>query len=155
MTVESFAVHTPAGVLLIKARGDAIVSADFSSTARIVRSLPRSAALRAAAQQVRAYCARRLRRFELPLEFVGTPFQIAVWTLVSQLETGELISYGDAARAVGAPRAHRGVAMAMARAPFDLFVPAHRVIGADGKIKGAAPNSRRHRLLAFEGIVLS
>lgn len=154
MTVESFAVYTPAGTLLIKARGDTLVGADFSASPA-ARSRPRSAALRAAAQQVRAYCARRLQRFDLPLEFLGTPFQIAVWTLVSQLETGEVISYADVARAIGAPRAHRGVAMAMARSPFDLFVPAHRVIGADGKIKGAPPNSRRRRLLAFEGIVLS
>lgn len=108
-----------------------------------------------ATRQLRAYFARRLRRFELPLAFDGTAFQIAVWDLVSRLETGELISYADVARAVGKPRAHRGVAMAMGRTPFDLLVPAHRVVGADGRIKGAGPHSMRRRLLRFEGISLA
>ena len=77
-----------------------------------------------------------------------------VWDLVSQLEVGELISYGDVARAVGFPGAHRGVAAAMGRSPYDLLIPAHRVVGSDGRIKGAGPNSMRRRLLVFEGIYL-
>lgn len=110
--------------------------------------------LREIRSQVAAYCARRLRRFDVPLQFVGTPFQCRVWELVSQLEVGELVSYADVARAIGHPLSHRGVAAAMGRAPYDLFVPAHRVVGSDGKIKGAGANSMRRRLLAFEGVVL-
>lgn len=154
MTIESFAAQTPAGLLLMRSRGDELVAADFVASFRGLRRAPESAVLREAVAQLRAYRSRRLDRFDLPLAFAGTPFQIAVWQLVAQLETGELISYGDVARTIGAPRAHRGVASAMARSPFDLFVPAHRVIGADGRVKGAGPNSRRRRLLAFEGIEL-
>ncbi len=154
MIDESFAVATPAGTLWIAARGDTLTDAEFRPSARTSRRTPRNHALREAVEQVRAYARRRLRRFDVPLTLNGTPFQVSVWQAVSELETGELVSYADVARAVGAPRAHRGVAMAMGRTPFDLFIPAHRVIGADGRIKGAGPNSFRRRLLAFEGIVI-
>lgn len=154
MNDESFAVATPVGTLWIAVRADEIVVSEFRPSARPTQRSPRHALLHEARAQVRAYASKRLRRFDLPLAFEGTPFQVAVWRAVSELETGELVSYADIARAVGAPRAHRGVAMAMGKAPFDLFVPAHRVIGADGRIKGAEPNSIRRRLLAFEGIII-
>jgi O-6-methylguanine DNA methyltransferase len=63
-----------------------------------------------------------------------------------------LVSYADIARAIGRPRAHRGVARAMSRTPLDLFIPAHRVLGADGTIKGdELQTAMRRQLLQFEG----
>lgn len=103
-----------------------------------------------AAAQVRAYFARRLRCFDLPLKFEGTPFCRDVWQCVAGLSFGEFVSYADVARAIGRPLAHRGVAMAMGRTPIDLFVPAHRVVGADGRVKGATPGGARLALVAFE-----
>ncbi|MDQ2865817.1 MAG: hypothetical protein M3R51_06285, partial [Candidatus Eremiobacteraeota bacterium] len=83
-------MRTPAGTLLIEARGDVLVASHFAPRARVTRVAPRNAMLCEAQAQVHAYCARKLRRFDVSLSFAGTPFQIAVWTLVAQLETGEL-----------------------------------------------------------------
>jgi len=148
-------IPTPFGApLALEADSNDIVGCAFRPRARVSAGRITQPILREASAQLRAYFAKRLRRFDLPLALHGTPLQVAVWTLVSQLETGELISYGDVARAVGFPGAHRGVAAAMGRSPYDLLIPAHRVIGGDGKVKGAGPNSIRRRLLAFEGIHL-
>ncbi len=136
--------------LLIVGNGEAILASDFVPPKRGPESKPSDALLAEARLQVRAYFTRRLRRFDLPLALQGTPLQVAAWRAVASLSFGEFVSYADIARAIGRPLAHRGVATAMARAPLDLFIPAHRVIGADGRIKGAGPGSVRLRLAEFE-----
>jgi methylated-DNA-[protein]-cysteine S-methyltransferase len=154
MKSVSAAIETPLGVfLIVESDGERIRSASFSRRTARSGAKP-DALLRDAASQVRAYFRKRLARFDLPLHFDGTAFQKDVWTFVAGLEVGQLISYGDLARFIGRPRAHRGVAAAMRNTPIDLFVPAHRVVGSDGTVRGAGPNSVRRRLLAFEGIIL-
>lgn len=134
---------------MIVGNGEAIVGCRFVPR-RAGANEPSDALLAEAAAQVRAYFARRLERFDLPLALAGTAFQVTVWRAVAQLRFGEFVSYADVARAIGRPLAHRGVAAAMALTPIDLFVPAHRVIGADGRVKGAGPRSMRPLLAEFE-----
>jgi methylated-DNA-[protein]-cysteine S-methyltransferase len=51
----------------------------------------------------------------------------------------------------GAPRAARAAGQALARNPLPIFVPCHRVIGADGKLVGfGAGLEMKRRLLALE-----
>lgn len=136
--------------LLIIGNGETILASDFVPAGRIRESKPSDALLAEAWEQVGAYFRRRLLRFELPLSFEGTELQVAAWRAVASLAFAEFVSYADVARAIGKPLAHRGVAAAMARTRIDLFVPAHRVVGADGRIKGAGPQSLRLRLAEFE-----
>lgn len=136
--------------LLIIGNGEAIISGDFVPPSRVLLTKPSDALLAEAWEQVEAYFRRRLPRFDLPLSFEGTALQVAAWRAVASLGFGEFVSYADVARAIGKPLAHRGVAAAMARTKIDLFVPAHRVVGADGRIKGAGPRSLRLRLAEFE-----
>ncbi len=144
-------IPTPFGRdLLIVSNGSAVIASNFVAPARSAAAKAGDALLVEVSAQVRAYFRRRLRRFDLPLALEGTAFRVAVWRAVATLAFGEFVSYADVARAVGRPLAHRGVATAMSLTPLDLLVPAHRVIGADGRIKGARPRSMRVRLAAFE-----
>ena len=144
-------IATPLGALLrITANDGAVVGASFTPSGRRQSARITHPVLREAAAEVRAYFTKRLRRFSVPLQFDGTPLQRDAWNLVASLRFGDVVSYADVARAIGRPLAHRGVAAAMRASPIDFFIPAHRVVGADGKPRGCSPRSIRARLLAFE-----
>ncbi|MFT3665116.1 methylated-DNA--[protein]-cysteine S-methyltransferase [Piscinibacter sp.] len=107
--------------------------------------------LREAAAQLQRYFAGTLARFDLPLDLHGTPFQRAVWRSLLNIPSGRTCSYGELARALGAPAAVRAVGAAVGRNPASLVVPCHRVLGADGSLTGYAGGVERKRaLLALE-----
>lgn len=85
-------------------------------------------------------------------ELPGTAFQRLVWAALREIPRGERISYRELAQRVGRPRAVRAVASAVAANPVLLLVPCHRVIGADGRLRGYAGGvDRKRRLLEMEG----
>lgn len=112
---------------------------------------PDEAADQGLREQVPEYLAGRRRAFAVPLDLRGTAFQRAVWRAVGAIPYGETRSYADIARAVGHPSAWRAVGAANAANPVCLVIPCHRVIGADGTVKGYAGGVlSRHLLLAIE-----
>lgn len=86
--------------------------------------------------QLKAYFRRELKRFDLPLAPVGTPFQLKVWEALRDIPYGELVSYKTIAEAIGNPNAVRAVGGANGRNPIPIIVPCHRVIGSDGTLTG-------------------
>lgn len=107
--------------------------------------------LREAARQLRAYFAGKLRRFDLPLDLRGTPFQQRVWSELLRIPFGETRSYGELARAIGNPNASRAVGAANGRNPIAIVVPCHRVIGSDGGLCGFGGGlDYKRRLLDLE-----
>jgi len=101
-----------------------------------------------------AYFSGRDVPFVVPLAPVGTPFQREVWTALREIPFGATASYAEIARRIGRPRAVRAVGAANARNPIAIFVPCHRVIGADGSLTGYAGGLERKRaLLALEARV--
>ncbi len=87
-------------------------------------------------KQVEEYCAGKRTEFDLELAPIGTEFQRAVWNALLEIPYGETRSYGEIARAIGQPKAARGVGSANHANPIGLIVPCHRVIGADGSLTG-------------------
>lgn len=110
--------------------------------------------LRDAARQLQRYFAGTLRRFDLPLDLLGTPFQRSVWQALLGIPAGRTCGYGELARAIGAPTAARAVGAAVGRNPLSVVVPCHRVLGAGGALTGYAGGVERKRaLLELEGCV--
>lgn len=112
--------------------------------------------LRRAREQLSEYFAGARRRFDLPLDPQGTPFQRAVWSALAEIDFGETRSYAALARALGRPSAARAVGAANGRNPVGIIVPCHRVIGSDAKLVGYAGGlDRKQWLLAHEARLVS
>ncbi|HJY78571.1 MAG TPA: methylated-DNA--[protein]-cysteine S-methyltransferase [Burkholderiales bacterium] len=87
----------------------------------------------------------------VPLDIRGTVFQRRVWEELRRIPRGETRTYGDIAKAVGAPAAVRAVGSACGANPVALVVPCHRAVRTDGGLGGYAWGiSRKRRLLALE-----
>ncbi len=109
--------------------------------------------LELAAQQLGAYAAGRLTRFDLPLRWSGSGFQMAVWAALTDIPYGTTVTYGQIASVIGRPSASRAVGRAVGSNPIGIVVPCHRVIGADGSLTGFGGGlANKVALLALEGV---
>ena len=90
----------------------------------------------------------------LGLRTGGTDFQRRVWHGLQSIPAGKAISYHQLAHAIDQPSAVRAAAGANARNPISIIIPCHRVIGADGSLRGYAGGvDRKSWLLTHEGAV--
>lgn len=92
--------------------------------------------IREAYEQLAGYLAGEVTEFDLPLSPKGTDFMQSVWRSLCKIPFGTTASYGDIAKHVGRPKAARAVGLANNRNPIPIFIPCHRVVGADGKLVG-------------------
>ncbi len=141
---------TPLGVMVAGATDKGIrrlrqrLGAAFESG-----SLP---ALELLASELRDYFAGSLRTFSVPLVLPGAPFQQGVWTELRSVPYGETWSYSELAHAVGKPGALRAVGRANGDNRVAIVVPCHRIVGADGSLRGYGGGLWRKRaLLELEG----
>lgn len=100
-----------------------------------------------AVRQLDEYFAAQRRVFDVPLLTVGTPFQRAVWELLTEIPPGEIRSYAWLAARLGHPQAVRAVAAANRANALSIFIPCHRVVGSDGSLTGYAGGLAAKRLL--------
>ncbi|MDA1117074.1 MAG: methylated-DNA--[protein]-cysteine S-methyltransferase [Proteobacteria bacterium] len=88
---------------------------------------------------------------KIPLDIRGTVFQRRVWDQLRRIPAGETRSYGQIARAIGAPRAVRAVGSACGANPVALVIPCHRALRADGTLGGYAWGlAKKKKLLEIE-----
>lgn len=82
----------------------------------------------------------------------GTNFQINVWKALLNIPSGRLVSYGEVARRLKAPKSHRAVASAVARNPVAYLIPCHRVIRESGLLGGYHwGETRKQAVIGWEG----
>lgn len=111
--------------------------------------------LREAKAQLDAYFAGRLKEFSLPLAPSGTLFQQKIWEQLLRIPYGETRTYAEIAAWADNPKACRAVGLANNRNPLPVFIPCHRVVGANGALTGYAGGlDVKLKLLQLEGIWL-
>lgn len=92
--------------------------------------------LKEAARQLINYLAGGLKQFSLPLAPSGSDFQKRTWAILCDIPYGQTASYGEIAVKLGSPNAARAVGLANNRNPIPIYIPCHRVIGANGSLVG-------------------
>ncbi|MGW1732014.1 methylated-DNA--[protein]-cysteine S-methyltransferase [Streptomyces sp. NBC_00724] len=156
-------IDSPLGQLLLVGEesgtapgGTAITSLSVQGMrkAPVVRTGRRhdQAALAEAVRQIRAYLSGELTMFQLEFMPTGTEFQQQVWGALDAVPYGTT-TYGKLTERLGLPRERvQAVGGAVGANPLLLVRPCHRVIGADGSMRGHAGGvKRKMQLLTHEG----
>jgi len=135
---EQTLVSTPLGTLVIEASERGLTQIDLLPQDEQVtasKPAPGSVVARAAAQ-LEEYFAGKRRDFDLPLDYEAGGFERRVLDELARVPYGETVSYGELAAMAGSPRAARAVGSIMRHNPLMIVMPCHRVIGADGSLRG-------------------
>jgi len=91
----------------------------------------------------------------IPLLLEGTEFQRRVWLELKKIPFGKVVTYKDIGERIGIEKGYRAIGRACALNKFPIFIPCHRVIGSDKKLKGFSSGVEWKRfLLRHEGIIL-
>ena len=157
-------LESPIGELLLvgESAGDGVTLTSVSVTGQRHAPQPQSdwrlhpGAFADVTRQLEAYFAGELTTFDVDLAPHGTPFQQRIWQALDSVPYGTTITYGELAAQLGVPR-DRVVALgaAIGANPLLIIRPCHRVVGADGTMRGYAGGvERKQWLLVHEGVLL-
>jgi methylated-DNA-[protein]-cysteine S-methyltransferase len=166
MRLEVCEIETPVGAVRVVAGKDGVCALDFSDRwAKTRRGLERRfgavqfdhvSRLPGVTDRIERYLGGAADALEaIAVDPGGTPFQQMVWEALRKIPAGRTLSYGSLARRIDRPTGARAVATANAANPISIVVPCHRVIGADGSLRGYAGGIERKRwLLEHEGVTV-
>ena len=91
------------------------------------------------------------------MKLKGTKFQLKVWNFLKKIPKGTVKTYSEVAKAIRKPLAVRAVANAIAKNPYPIQIPCHRVIRSDGSLGGYSGEGgvkKKKNLLKKEGITV-
>ena len=150
MIVHVTRLDSPIGALTAFADGDSLIGLDLhgqeGDSSGIVQHLrrherdldfaPHPDAAGARTRLTRYFAGEMAVLAEQPVRMLGTDFQRAIWATLTRIPAGTTWTYAQLAEAAGRPQAVRAAGAANGANPVSLFVPCHRVIGADGTLWG-------------------
>ena len=144
-------LDSPVGPLLLRGDGH-VLTGLYMHEQRHRPELPpgierNDHAFRPVREQLEAYFAGKLQRFELALAGEGSDFQRKVWRALCGIPFGETESYGGLAKRIGNGNASRAVGLANGKNPIGIIVPCHRVVGANGSLTGYGGGLERKQWL--------
>ena len=103
--------------------------------------------LDALAAQMHEYFTGQRQDFSVPLDLLGTPFQVRVWKGLQDISYGNTRSYKAQSIYLGDEKAIRAVARANGENGLAILVPCHRVIGENGSLVGYGGGLNRKQWL--------
>ena len=122
-------IDSPLGRLGIRIQDKHITRLDY-----LANTVPLKAAATAFERQVLKQLAQFFdnpeHHFTLPLDMQGTDFQCRVWQALTEIPSGQTLTYGELAARLDSGA--RAVGNACRNNPVPIIVPCHRVVSAAG-----------------------
>lgn len=151
-TLYTTILHSPLGLLYAVADDHALIYFGFEPFQSIAAQKPlfrslikkkplleqKNHILTLLEQELALYFKHPRITFTVPVRFVGSPFQQAVWHALKTIPYGKTQSYKEQAELIGKPSAYRAVGNANSANNIVIVVPCHRVIASDGSLGGYA-----------------
>jgi len=145
-----YSYNTLIGDITIVTENDFLIKIEFGKGNKEVEK--ETTLIKKIKEQIDEYLTGSRKEFEVPINLIGTNFQLKVWEELSKIEYGKCISYQELGEKIGHKNYARAVGMANNKNPIPIIIPCHRVIGKNGNLVGYAGGlDKKKKLLDIEG----
>ncbi|MGB1273619.1 MAG: methylated-DNA--[protein]-cysteine S-methyltransferase [Luminiphilus sp.] len=153
MNIHALDVSSPVGILQLVSNEKHLLELNWPCAHRQLSTSNHTVAiLTAAADELSQFFSGARRNFSVPLQPHGTGFQLSVWSELQKVGWGETCTYREIAERLGKPKGFRAVGGAVGRNPIPIFIPCHRIVGANGALTGFSGGlDNKQILLGCEG----
>lgn len=140
---------SPLGPILAVANDEALYLLEFVDRRGLEREIERmrnkmnatiipgaTSPINSIEKELKEYFTGHLKKFNTPIQMIGSPFQKIAWHALTQIPYGETRSYAEQAQVIGKPTAYRAVANANGANQLAIIVPCHRIINSNGNLGG-------------------
>lgn len=138
MELKTTYFQSPVGWIQMTASDRGLRSVRIVDESVVVPELKTSnAVLRQGVKELQAYFLRKLKDFEVPLDWGDAPeYHVKVWNELVRIPYGKTMTYSAIADELGDRNAVRAVGQANRNNRIAIIVPCHRVVAKSGKLQG-------------------